>query len=146
LTKIEQELIKKLQELIKKLADSEAEIDRLLRAETIGVKRSVDEKLELCKRNLDLNDEVTSLTISMDHIRMFFQIATDNLGFDASCEPGKIDSMCVAEAIRSLNTRLFDYRKTFGTVISMAGHPDPAEACRNIIIFLTEKLDDKETK
>ncbi len=39
---------------------------------------------------------------SCENFKMFFQVATDALGFDPSCQPGLLDPMCIADEIRNM--------------------------------------------
>src|SRR5262245_39330096 len=46
--------------------------------------------------------------------KLFFEVATNALGFDPSCEPGQLDPMCVAEAIRGQKQKLAEQQAKIG--------------------------------
>lgn len=60
-----------------KIKKREKEIQRLTRAETIGVRRSIDEKLELAKRNLKLSEALINLIERSKPLKQYHAFVPD---------------------------------------------------------------------
>ncbi len=58
---------------------------------------------------------------SCENFKMFFQVATDALGFDPSCQPGLLDPMCIADEIRNMKNAYATNQATINSLREMVG-------------------------
>lgn len=80
--------------------------------------------------------------VGRKNMLMFFEVASKALGFDPSCDPGKLDPMCTAEAVRGLR----DLCRRMGEVISdfLCGkHNNGAKGWEQKAVAELEKISDE---
>lgn len=70
----------------------------------------------------ELKAEVARLKGDNTHMLMFFQVAVEALGIDPSCEPGKIDLMCTADAILAKDRK----------IVELLAEIDAARSCAHV--------------